>query len=60
MGQNKKERMWTLALKLARSGGFASCRQIEKVEFPRFDGHTLTFRGECPDAENEEPVPCGL
>ena len=30
------------------------------MEFPRFDGHTLTFRGECPDAENEEPVPCGL
>ena len=30
MGQNKKERMWTLALKLARSGDFASCRQIEK------------------------------
>ena len=27
---------------------------------PGFDGHTLTFRGECPDAENEEPVPCGL
>jgi hypothetical protein len=30
------------------------------LEFPRFDGHTLTFRGECPDAENEEPVPCGF
>jgi hypothetical protein len=31
-----------------------------KVEFPRFDGHLLTMRGECPDAENEEPVPCGI
>jgi len=22
-----------------------------------FDGHSLTVRGECPDAENDEPVP---
>ena len=28
-----------------------------RLEFPRFDGHILTMRGECPDAENEEPVP---
>ncbi len=27
------------------------------MEFPRFDAHSLTFEGECPDAENEEPDP---
>jgi len=27
-----------------------------ELEFPRFDGHNLTMRGECPYAENEEPV----
>jgi hypothetical protein len=30
MSQNRKERMWTLALKLARSGDYGICRQIEK------------------------------
>ena len=30
MSQNRKERMWTLALKLARSGDYGGWRQIEK------------------------------
>ena len=30
------------------------------MEFPQFDGHNLTFEGECPDAENKKPVPCGI
>ena len=28
-----------------------SASGAEALEFPRFCGHTLTFRGECPDAE---------
>ena len=31
-----------------------------RLESPWFDGHTLTLRGECPNAENEEVVPCGI
>ncbi|VAW19061.1 Mobile element protein [hydrothermal vent metagenome] len=31
-----------------------------ELEFPRFEGHNLTLQGECPNAENKEPVPCGL
>ena len=30
MSQNRKKRMWTLALKLARSGDYGGWRQIEK------------------------------
>ena len=30
MSQNRRERMWTLALRLARSGGYGGWRQIEK------------------------------